>query len=587
MRLKGIKHTLEKPLKDIKGITGLYDELHLSKKAYAKLKSLERQASSKEDERPKEEQETEVKESTKESTKKGQKEVGEVISELIDHIRETVRQAKEQKKPVKISTVIALALVGRCKFWMSDHEEAYISLNSYKHMRLESKTFKDFLQNLAIASCFKTLGKEAVEEIISYGRYFANTSVEGKHPVFSRVGLSEENFIEVNLLKEDHKVLRISKEGIELDYPRLKFVPSRQQLEIKHFDPEALKEMQNRTADELLSLFSQIFNIQTKEELALLTAWMIKTFYPKAEFPILAVLGEREGVGKTTFSKFISLLLDPTTTPIKTFPKSRDDLFVIAKENFLLIFDNLSHIDDDMSDALCQLSTGGSLSKRKLYTDHEVIDIPLKRPIVLNSIFNIVQKRDLRRRCIVLELKKPTKVRPLEELENEFKRVAPYIYAYLIVCVQEALKEKTIDTELLDLADFCKFVAKAHPKFFMTPKEFVETLKTNREEVAIQMLESNLLVPIIEEKLALGAWQTTATELLKLLKEKYPNEKNLPTTANQITKEIKKIASDLEAFNIKVEFIRTPKKRWIIFYKESPKPQNQNKEDLNDDDIPF
>jgi hypothetical protein len=64
---------------------------------------------------------------------------------------------------------------------------------------------------------------------------------------------------------------------------------------------------------------------------------------------------------------------------------------------------------------------------------------------------------------------------------------------------------------LLDLAHFCEWVAKAHPVFFMEGKEFIQTLKANREEIAKEVLESSLLVPIIEEKTAtLGIWETTA-----------------------------------------------------------------------------
>jgi hypothetical protein len=227
-----------------------------------------------------------------------------------------------------------------------------------------------------------------------------------------------------------------------------------------------------------------------------------------------------------------------------------------------------------MSDALCQLATGGSLSKRKLYTDYEVIDMTVKRPVVINSIFNVMQRRDLRRRSIVLELKKPTKTKSLKELQEDFNRLAPMMFSYIVLCVQEALKEKTIDLPLLDLADFCECVAKAHPVFFMEGREFIQTLKANREEIAKEVLESSLLVPIIEEKTAtLGIWQTTAKELLEILRTKYPNEKSLPSTVEKLGRELKKIASDLETLSIKVEFIRTSKKRLIVFYKEFEQPK--------------
>jgi hypothetical protein len=430
------------------------------------------------------------------------------------------------------------------------------------------------------------LYSEGIEQIAAVLRTWARLSKQ-KFNVYNRVGYSETGeYIEVNLLREDHKVLRISSRSIELDYPRLKFVSTRNQLPIL-FDYDVLKslDLKQLTEKELLNLFGQVFNIQTREQLALLLAWMLKTFYPLGEYPLLCVIGEREGVGKTTTCKFIVQLLDPSIAPLKTFPQTLDSLYTLAKNNFVLCFDNLSYINDDQSDALCQLSTGGSLSKRKLYTDAEVIDLPLKTPIILNSIFNILQRRDLRRRSVVLELKTPVERKPLREIEETFKRVAPILYSYLVLCVQEALKFKIIDLDFLDVADFCEWIAKAHPVFFMTPQEFVQTLKENREEIARELLESSLLLPIIQEKLkadVFGFWQTTAKELLEELKKKYPNEKNLPSTPDRLSRELKKLISDLEAVNIRTEFVRTPKKRVIVFsYIQQPKNEEETEESPN------
>jgi len=498
--------------------------------------------------------------------------------EQLKKLIEILSGSPDEKKKKNTTALLAQAIYFQYSLWLSEYEEPYISLRSYKHLKIESKHFKDFLQLVSIECLQAVLSREAIEEIISYLRIHTISKNNRKHKIFNRVGYSEEgNFIEVNLMREDHKILRITKDTLELDLPRLKFVPSKTQLPLR-FNPDILRSMQNKTftADEIFELFSQVFNIQTKKELALFIAWAIKTFYPIGEYPILAVLGEREGVGKTTFCKFLSLLLDPTVTPVKTFPKSIDDLFVLAKENFLLVFDNLSHIDETTSDALCQLSTTGSLSKRKLYTDHDTIDYLIKRPIVINSIFNILNRRDLRRRSIVLELKKPKNYKSIKQLQEDFNKLAPVMYSYLVLCVQEALKEKTIDLELLDLADFCEWVAKSHPVFFMEGKEFVNTLKENREQIATELLESNLLVPIIQEQTSfLGIWQTTAKELLQILKQRYPHEKHLPTTPNQVGKELKKIASDLEALGIKVEFVRTYKNRFIIFSKIDPQTSDQ------------
>jgi hypothetical protein len=390
---------------------------------------------------------------------------------------------------------------------------------------------------------------------------------------------AERNFVEVNLGRPDGKVLHITENGYAITDPELKFLRPKNLLPIS-FNPAVMVDKDAYTKEIVLELFSKLFHLQSEEDFALLLAWMLKTFYPVGEYPILAILGEKEAVGKTTISKFIANLLDPTPSPLKTFPRNRDDLYSLAKNNFLLVFDNLSNISPDMSDALCQLSTGGSLSKRKLYTDGDAVDYPLKNPIVLNSIFNILHRRDLRRRCVVIELKRPNQNKSQKELDQIFREYAPHCYAYLVQCVQEALKNKVIDAPLLDLADFCEWVAKAHPVFFLDGKTFVETLNTNREQTAIEILETNIVASFIADKVKEGIWITTPGKLSQQIREQYPHEKDIPLTPEKMAREIRKIASDLEAVGIKVDTTQRSKSgRIVVFRKIEKKEEAQPKKD--------
>ena len=580
-RLEAIKRSYEKDLDDIAGKSKL--EEILSKENAEELCSRIKQV---------------LKAETQRKNSVLNKEVlDQLYQEILKDDNESTEphaQEEEDKKDKKKSIfekVYKYFLEFRDMFWLSEYDEAYFSASKVKHYRIESKRFKEYLQDLAIKNFMQPIHSQALDNLMHIFQYWARENAEKhkkKYKVFSRIGYSEEeNFIEVNLLREDNKVLRISAEIIELDEPRLKFVPAPNQLPIQHFSLEVLQSMQGKKfeAQELLQFFQQVFNIQTAEELTLLIAWMLKTFYEPGEYPILILQGEREGVGKTTFSKFLALLLDPTITLIKTFPKSVDDLFVVARNSFLLIFDNLSNIDETTSDALCQLSTGGSISKRKLYTDFEAINIALKRPVILNSIYSIARRRDLRRRSIILELKKPAKPKTLQELQENFNKIAPAIYAYLILCLQEALKNKKIGNTLIDLADFTEFICKAYPVFLIEPENFIEILKENRKQAAKESLESNLLLPLIEEKLTNGGiWQTTAKDLLQALKEKYPHERNLPTSPEWLSRRLREIATDLEEVAlIKVDFVKSSNKKKIVFSKfisvhdHTPEP----------DDIPF
>ena len=60
---------------------------------------------------------------------------------------------------------------------------------------------------------------------------------------------------------------------------------------------------------------------------------------------------------------------------------------------------------DEYSDALCCLATGGSYSKRTLYTDDEEQLFSAMRPIMFNGIGNVVVRGDLADRALVIPLK--------------------------------------------------------------------------------------------------------------------------------------------------------------------------------------
>jgi len=473
-------------------------------------------------------------------------------------IREALGLSETEKiEKEAIAKKIVEKLTSGYDVWHNQYDEGFITLSNNEHLKIGNKSFRDFLQKTAYETEGRLLHTQAIQSIIEILRWRAKESAQYK--TFKRVGF-DKDFVEVDLKREDGKILRITREDIVLDIPRLKFISSNSSLPLP--EPDLSINPKEAWKD-----FFEIFNIHSREQLALTVSFMLKTFYPAGEYPILAILGNREGVGKTTLAKYIIKMLDPTITPIKPHPKSIDDLFVLAKNNFLLSFDNLTHIGDGLSDALCILSTGGSLAKRQLFTDSEAIEYYLKNPIILTSIYDILKNRDLRRRSLIVELEKPVSMLPEKQLEEKFKELQPKLYGYLCLCVQEALKEKVINLPLLDIADFCEWVLKAEPVFFVGGPEFLKLVDENRKEVTKNILEGNLILHFIQKKLETqDVYEITPTEMFKELKNLHPNEFSLKN-ANSLGKEIKKMSSDLEAFNIEVATVRNMKGRKFIFKK--------------------
>src|SRR5438552_51284 len=85
-------------------------------------------------------------------------------------------------------------------------------------------------------------------------------------------------------------------------------------------------------------------------------------------------------------------------------PSSDRDLMIQAKDNYLLIYDNVSGMKNDISDALCTLATGGGVATRRLYTDDELQIFNHCRPFVINGIGEFANRPDLVERSIVVIL---------------------------------------------------------------------------------------------------------------------------------------------------------------------------------------
>ena len=93
-----------------------------------------------------------------------------------------------------------------------------------------------------------------------------------------------------------------------------------------------------------------------------------------------------QGAGKSTACRAISRLIDPRSSALRGAPRDVRDLVVAARNSWLVCFDNLSHLPEELADAACRLATGGGFGGRELYSDHEEAVFDATRPLVFNAI---------------------------------------------------------------------------------------------------------------------------------------------------------------------------------------------------------
>jgi hypothetical protein len=165
-------------------------------------------------------------------------------------------------------------------------------------------------------------------------------------------------------------------------------------------------------------------NIQTRDDQVLVVSWLLGTLQHLGPFPLLAITGE-QGSAKTVLSKILRALIDPNVAPVRAFPREERELMIAANNGHVLAFDNLSSLPGLLSDALCRLASGGSFALRQLYTDADEVLFQAARPVILNSIEDIVTSHDLADRAIFLTMESLRDEQRRPEIWRQFERVRP------------------------------------------------------------------------------------------------------------------------------------------------------------------
>jgi hypothetical protein len=193
--------------------------------------------------------------------------------------------------------------------------------------------------------------------------------------------------------------------------------------------------------------------------LAFMVAALIQ---PDVPHTILAFLAEH-GSAKSTTTKRVVSLTDPSVVPLRMPPRDIDTWITGANGSWVVALDNLSHIPDWLSDALCRAATGDGNIKRQLYTDVGLSVIRILRCVILNGIDIGGLNGDLADRLTLAELNRITEAdrRDETELEAEWLQAYPAIFSGLLdlaAQVHAELPGVRVDC-LPRMADYAKVLA--------------------------------------------------------------------------------------------------------------------------------
>lgn len=265
------------------------------------------------------------------------------------------------------------------------------------------------------------------------------------------------------------------------------------------------------------------------------------------------------GSGKSTLCRILQLLLDPSRLDVTMMPSKKDDLQTILTSTYLACFDNVANIKKDISDVLCVAITGGTTSKRTLYTDSGLTIQKLHNTVVLNGIDIVPKEADLAERLLMINLVKldSTKIKREQDFWKAFNEARPKILGSIFNVLSKAIKvRKSIKVENCPrMADsfsdmLCIAVALGLPE-----EEFRAMYDRNVEKMRIARGNKPLIEAVREymEIVPGRKAEGFVGSLYTLIKDNYSGKKNLlPSSASRFSQELELERDTLKSFGIKV-----------------------------------
>lgn len=311
-----------------------------------------------------------------------------------------------------------------------------------------------------------------------------------KRPLEIRVAAAQ-GAIWIDLCDDQWRAVRLDKNGWEIiQNPPVLFK------RYKHMLP---MELDKTGTKEDFEAFLALMNFQTREDKMLYSGFLVQGFVPNIDRPILMPTGP-QGSAKTTMCIATRMVIDPSALPTFNMNREEEELPQKVLKHYLPTFDNCNHISQEISDMLCQASSGMGFSKRKLFTDLDDVAYTVRRALVLNGVAAPSMAPDLLDRTILICLERITDENRKERAEVEAMRDAllPKVRGYLLNILVAALANPVERNGALPrLADFARIAESCAVQMGYEKGQFIQTYQAANRENAEQAVQSDPLAAVL------------------------------------------------------------------------------------------
>lgn len=477
------------------------------------------------------------------------------IDTLLADIKDRIRsEGGDPAKESQATAIVNAAGAGDAEFFHDAEGLTYATVpigNHHETYRTSSRAFRLWLRHLYREgegrSCQAQAVTDAVNELEG-AALFDGPEIE------VHVRLAEQDgVIYVDLGRPDWS-------AVEVDAGGWRIVASPP---VRFRRPKALLALPEPLAGGKVDDLWVFINVED-EDRPLILGWLVGALRPRGPYFVLNLLGE-QGSAKSTAAKVLRRLVDPNTADLRGAVREPRDLMIAAAHGAVIALDNISHLSDWLSDALCRLSTGGGMSGRTLYTDDEETIFEAQRPVILNGIAELATRADLLDRSLLVTLPviDDEDRRPEEEFWAAFNEAHPYLLGALFSAVAVALANlPTVRPGRLPrMADAAKWAMAAEPALGLEPDAFITAYTLNRDEGTVVALESApigppLLVFLNDRE----QWTGTASDLLERLTfiadHALTTTKYWPRTPRALSSALRRLAPPLRSLGWQVVFTR-------------------------------
>lgn len=498
-------------------------------------------------------------------------------------VEEDEEEGKKRGRPRKSKRAMELLQ----RFRLCRHNDKRYMIRDNQAIQIGTRTYKDFVASEYFRATGEPLTSVQIDEVVSIHRAHAGESEE--QAVYIRTACPSSQTAYIDLNDGDNTIIEVNAHGCRksINPPVLFFRPN---------NMGALPIPDHGGSAELLR---KVINLQKDEDFPVLIATLCYILrgrpINKGSYPIIIATGI-EGSAKTTFMKIIKKLIDPGIPETRTPSNEIKDLFIAASNGLILSLDNISHINREMSDALCSLVTSGGYARKKNYSDDEEQIFDICRPVLLNGI-TFDRAPDLISRSLVFELRPITQEERKTEselwtlIEQNHASILGGLLTMISNAIREEEKMKDERFNLPRLADFGRFAIALERGNGWEEGRINSSLMASYEAALGDKAEGNPVIPIIISIIEkTGYWCGSATKLLAEVNEKGGDiDKRLsvwPKTAEKLGKHLKRNHNVYATKGITINQIRDKHGRvWELSKKTNTDPTNDRT--ANFDDLPI